>query len=68
MRIRLLKPYQLAAAGEYLDPDPGVAAQLIARGIAANAEPPAPGKGQPARDPILKRSSGGQRRRRKRST
>lgn len=34
MRIRLLEPYQLAAAGEYLDPAPGVAAQLIARGIA----------------------------------
>ena len=39
MRIRLLKPYQLSPAGEYLDPAPGIASQLIARGIAEKAEP-----------------------------
>ena len=50
MRIRLLKPYQLMTVGEYLDPAAGVAAQLIARGIAV-AEPEKHAKPQAAPAP-----------------
>lgn len=38
MRVKLLKPYGMCAAGEEIDPRPAIALLLIKRGVAREVE------------------------------
>jgi hypothetical protein len=46
MKIKMLKPYGLAAAGQILNPDPPVALLLIQRKMAVACDPDGDGKAE----------------------